>query len=448
MHGIFILLIILGLMLPQGAVAKGLDFKAARAMMAERSDALKAAAEKTEASRQTDSSLKTLWGPTVSVQALELWGETHVDIDKSISTPIGSMPVKIDEYKNFSGPRAAITGTWPIFTGGKIRAEQKAAKSDVAESEALERGTALEQDIKLIGSYFGLQLALAVEKVRAEMLAQQKKEAARAREFERQGMISKVERMGVDVARDKSEREWLKARDSARVAKIELAGILRNESFGALSTPLFVLKNGLAPLNEWVEATLANNPQIAVLEAQVKKADAGVDAAKGNFSPDVFAFGQYSFIRHYPTMIEPTWMAGVGLNLTLWDARGRVGRYKSARAVSREARAMRADVVNQARTDAEIAWQNTKNAMERYQLTAGNVALARENLELKTQGFEEGLNTALDMTNARAELAEAQVSRKAAAFEFVVNFAILHAISGRMDNFIKIAASKDLAIED
>lgn len=428
--------------------AKALDFENARIMMHERSDAMVAARANTEASKEKSASLKTLWGPTISAQAVELWGETHVKIDRSITTPLGKMPIDIDEYKDFNGPRASITGTWPIFTGGKIRAEKDAAKSGVAEAEARERGTGIEQDIKLIGAYFGLQLARSVEKVRKEMLAQQEKEVARAKKFEQEGMISKVERMGVDVARDRSERDWLKARDNVRIARIQLGHLLHDENFGSLTTPLFILKKGLEPEKKWVDATLANNPQIAMLEAQVKKAEAGVDAARGNFSPDIFAFGQYSFIRHYQTMIEPTWLAGVGINLTLWDARGRVENYKSARAVSREARAMRADVANQARTDAKVAWQNTKNAMERYALTAGNVALARENLELKTQGFEEGLNTALDMTDARSELAEAQVARKVAAYEFVVNFAILHAIAGQMDNFIKVATRKDLAIED
>lgn len=441
-------LVIAILVFPAKMQARELNFESARAMMRERSDAIMAAKANTEASREKSDSLKMLWGPTISAQAVELWGESHIKIDRSISTPLGKMPVDINEYKDFNGPRAAITGTWPIFTGGKIMAEKDAAKSGVKEAEAKERGTAIEQDVKLIGAYFGLQLANSLEKVRREMLAQQERELNRAKKFEQEGMISKVERMGVDVARDKSEREWLKARDNVRIAKIQLGNLLRDENFGSLSTPLFVLKKGLESEKKWVDATLAHNPQIAMLEAQVKKAEAGVDAAAGNFSPDVFAFGQYSFIRHYQTMIEPTWMAGLGVNFTLWDARGRVEGYRSARAVSREARALRVDVANQARMDARMAWQNTKNAMERYALTSGNVALARENLELKTQGFEEGLNTALDMTDARTELAEAQVARKVAAYEFVVNFAILHAIAGQMDDFIKMAARKDLVVEE
>lgn len=428
------------------AASENMTFSQARIIMRENSDAMKAAAAATTAGKETVDSLKTLWGPTISAQAVELWGETHIDIDRKINTPLGQMPVKIDEHKNFNGPRAAVTGTWPLFTGGKIRAEQKSAQASLEEAKAREDATGVEQDVKLIGYYFGLQLALAIEKVRQEMLNQAEKELSRAKKFEAEGMISKIERMSIQVAKDRSERDWLKARDHARIAKIQLLNLLRVNNTGQLLTPLFVLKKGLAPLSHWVDSSLSGNPQIAMLKAQVNKAEEGVNAALGNFSPDIFAFGQYSFIRHYQTMIEPEWMAGIGINLTLWDARGRVGRYKSAKSTARQARSMHAEVADQVKSDTEVAWQNTQNAMARYKLTKGNVELARENLELKIRGFEEGLNTALDMTDARTELAEARIDRKVAAYDFVVNYAILHAIAGKMDDFAQVLANRELLI--
>lgn len=445
---LILLLIVLTSPLTVFSAPKELSFSNARNLLRERSDALKAADANTQSKRDAADSLKTLWGPTISVKAMQLWGEYHIDIDRKLRTPLGTMPIRIEETENFNGPRAGVTGAWPIFTGGKILAEQRAGKYSLAEAEAQQRAVAVEQDVKLIGNYFGLQLARAIERVRKAMLVQQERELARAREFEARGMISNVERMSVQVGRDESERKWLKARDDARIARIQLARLLRAENFGNLATPLFVLKKGLEPMAKWVDATVAANPQIAVMEARVQKAEQGVAAAQGAFSPDIFAFGQYNFLRHYQSMVEPEWMAGVGIKLTLWDARGRVGQYKSARATSREARAMRADITNMARADAEVAWQNTRNAIERYELTAGNVSLARENLELKTLGFEEGLYTALEMTDARTKLAEAEVDRKIAAYEFVVNFAILHAIAGKMDDFLKTAARKDLAVEN
>lgn len=440
-------LLCLALASPVCAAPQSLSFARAHALLLERSDVLEAAAANTQSKRDTVDSLKTLWGPTISAQAFDYTGEARIDVDRKINTSQGEMPVYLNENKQIYGHGANLTGTWPLFTGGKIMAEKRAGKFALDEAEAQERAKRIEEEVKLIGCYFGLQLARAVEGARKDMLDQQKKELARAIEFEKHGMISREERLGVQVAKDKSEREWLKARDNSRIARIQLARLLRTESFGNLETPLFVAKNGLGSMREWVDATLAANPQIAAMEAQVKKSEQGVAAARGSFFPDLFAFGSYSFIRHYSSIIEPEWVAGLGLNFTLWDARGRLGGYRSARAVSREARAMRADITNQAQADAEVAWQNTRNAVERYELTAGNVALATENLKLKTAGFEEGLNTALDMTDARVQLTEALVDRKLAAYEFVVNYAILHAIACRMDDFLKSASGKGVSVE-
>lgn len=427
--------------------AQGLSFQKARDILMERSDRLAASSANVESKQETVNSQKTLWGPTVAAQIGQLWGETHIDIDRSVKTPLSAMPIHIDEHKDFNGPRAAATAAWPLFTGGKILAEQKTGKYALDEARAKERAVGVELDTRLAGLYFGLQLALAVERVRAEMLEQQKREVARAKRFEAEGMISEVERLGVEVAKDRGERDWLKARDSARIARIELARLLRFDNLKDLSTPLFVISGDFGSLNSWIEATLAHNPQIAMFEAKENQADQGARSALGNWFPDIFAIGQYSFIHHYQTMVEPTWFAGVGLNLTIWDARGRVGAYRSARATLREAKAAKAEVVNQARTDAEIAWQNTRDALERYRLTAGNVDLAAENLKLKTIGFEEGLNTALEMTEARTQLAEARVDRKVAAYEFVINYAILHAIAGKMDDFLKTLSRKNLILE-
>lgn len=424
-----------------------LSFPQARKMLHERSDSLKAASANVESKKEAADSLKWLHGPTISVQAMELWGQTHIDVDRSIATPLGHMPVRIDEDYNFSGPRASITGTLPIFTGGKIPAAQKTAKYATEEAQAQARNTSVLLDTDLIAKYFGLQLAKSIAELRVATLEQENLELNRAIKFEKQGMISEVERMGVQVARDEAERQSLKARDDARIAKLQLERLLRENSISSLSTPLFVLKKPLTDIKSWVDRALNSNPQISVIEARIRQAEQGVEAAKSTFFPQIFAFGQYTFIRHYQTPIEPTMMAGVGVNLDIWDAKDRVATYKSAKATSREARATRADIVNKVRTAVETAWLNTQNAREQYNLTASNVSLAQDNLRLKREGFGEGLFTSLDVTQARDQLLKAEVGRRVAAFEFVVNYALLHAICGEMDSFMNAFTKKEVILE-
>ncbi|MDE5880017.1 MAG: TolC family protein, partial [Desulfovibrio sp.] len=301
---------------------------------------------------------------------------------------------------------------------------------------------------ELVAKYFGLQLALSLERLRRATLAEEDRELARARKFEKEGMISHVEVMGVKVARDAAERECLKARNHVRTARLELQRLLLSESLGELSTPLFVLKKPLAPMESWVELALKNNPELAAVEARVQQAGQGVNASRSSWFPQVMAFGQYYFAHPHQSDLWPEWLAGVGVNLTLWDARDRAADYRSARATLRQARSAQAQAMDTVRTSAETAWLNTQNAREQYSLTASSVALARENLKLKNEGFGEGLYTALDVTHARDQLLAAEVERRVAAFEFVVNYALLHLVSGSMPDFMQAITKNDSILEN
>ena len=438
---------IIFLTLHEDAFPASMSLADARKLLYERSDMLKASTANVESKEYTSNSLKWLHGPLIAIEAQELWGETRIDIHKRVSTPLGEMPVDMEENYNFSGPRASITGTIPILTGGKIGATQKIAKYQVDEARAKHRNTSIDQDIMLIGRYFGLQLATSIENLRADTLKMKNEELARAVKFEREGLISPVERMSVKVARDKAEREHLKARNAVRTAKLELQRLIRIESIGVLSTPLFVLNSAPNTMEYWVEMALKNNPRIAMVESQVHQANQGVEMSKSSWFPQIFGFGEYSFIRHYQTAIEPSWLLGLGASLTLWDSTDRVAAYKSARASLREAKAMHADIRNQIQTAAETAWLNAQNAREQYFLTASEVELARENLDLKRQGFGEGLYTSLDVTQAWDQLLEAEVGRRMAAYQFVVNYATLFAIAGQMDDFMKFNENKNLIVE-
>ena len=140
--------------------------------------------------------------------------------------------------------------------------------------------------------------------------------------------------------------------------------------------------------------------------------------------------------------MEPNWIAGVGVNFTLWDAKDRRASVRSAEATLEQAEAGKA-----VRTAIEVAWLKTQNAIDQYKLSASTVTLARENLQLKNKGFDEGLNTALDVTEARSQLLKAEVGRRLAAFEFVPNYAMLHAIAGKMADFMNAVNDKNVIVE-
>ena len=436
------------LCLPAAATAAGLNFQGARDIMQERADTLKMSAADIEQKRFNVKEARSLSGPKISLNAQQIEGRK--DVHLGFDNPLAGLPglplpgrFSLDSHEDISGPRASIDMMWPIYTGGAISAKQKASEAAVRESLAGQDKTRDELDTLLVQKYFGVQLARSIEKLRSDMLSQEERDLNRAKRFEKAGLIAKIERMAAEVNRDTAKRDFLSAQSDREVAESELGELLREKEIGQLDTPLFVTRN-IPTLDYWTDLALNHNPILKAIDAQKEQAQMGVKAAKGSFMPQVYLFGHYNMIDHYLTLPEPDWIAGIGVSFTLWDNRDRSARVGSARALADKAHAAKNQAESEIRRVVEVVWLRSKDALEQYDLTDSAIELARENLRLRDKSFREGLSTVDDVNDARNKLIAAEVARRLAAYRFVVSYAMLHAASGRMNDFLNVLTRPDV----
>lgn len=438
-----------------------LNFADARTLVHSRADALKMTAAETAHREHAAQSARSLRGPKVTLDVKQMWGRKTMDFGTlslpnpaaslapvlgqmlppqqlgqlaGLASPTISMPLSMTD--DLSGPRATAAFQMPLFTGGAITAKIAASDAAVYESRADERVKRDELDARLAHTYFGVQLARSVERLRADMLEQEEKELSRAERFEKTGMISRIERMSVQVNRDAAKRELLAAVTDRTVAETELSRLMHEATVDRLDTSLFVVTKSLGTLDEWQQKALAHSPVLRSIQAKMQMADQGVAAAKAAWWPQIYAFGQGNLIDHYLSLTEPDWVAGIGMKITLWDNKDRNASVASARSLVTKAQAARDEAVNQLATKVETAYLRTEQARHQYYLTLSTIDLARENLKLREKSFAEGLSTATDVSQARTQLVGAEIARRVAAYRFVVSWAMLHAVTGTMDEFV------------
>lgn len=437
------------------AAQAAMTFDDARAIYREKSALFRVDAAEVERARAAAESAKALSGPRVDLIAMHVEGKKEIEIDvpekiQSAGKLLGqyNLPVSIPSSYGINydlgGPRAVLQATWPLYTGGRISAQQDALAHKVREAEALQSERVEEKDAELAQRYWGVQLARSVAQLRESRLADEEAQVVRAKRFEAKGLISKLERMSVEVSRDTAKREATAAETSARVAETELMAELREKTLPELSTPLFVLTGDLGTLSGWQKKARLNSPLLRKTDAQIQQAQEAVRAAKGNFHPQVFAFGMKNLVKHYLTPVEPDWMAGIGVKFTLWDNKDRMSDISAAKALVTKATAAREETDNKLMSAVEVAFLRTTEAREEYDLTVSTVALAAENLRLREKSFSEGLSTALDVREARTQLTGAEIAQRAAAYKFVVSWAMLHASSGAMPEFSDSLKRADL----
>lgn len=434
--------------------ADTLSFSAARQYYHEHADIFKADASDVERARYAADSAKWLSGPKIDFTAMQIEGRKEINLDVPVPANVQALgpalhlpiPSSLNLGTNYdlSGPRAMLSINWPLYTGGLITAQQNLLEHKVREASAAQSARLETNDADFAARYWGVQLARSIEKLRRAMLHDEEEEVARARRFEAKGMLSKLERMSVEVSRDAAKRELVAAQTNTQVSETALMRALRVEKLPALSSPLFILQGDLGTLSQWQSRARANSPVLMQIDAKKSQAEEGVRAAQSALQPQIFAFGMKNLIKRDLTIVEPDWMVGIGIKFTLWDNRDRLSNIASSRAQVDQATAARAEADNTLAQTVETAFLRTTQAREEYTLTSSSLALATENLRLREASFAEGLSTALDLREARTQLVGAEIAQRAAAYKFVVSWAMLHAAAGVMPDFESSLQRPDL----
>lgn len=421
------------------AQTPALDFSQARQLAHDRVDSIKVEAAETAKREGEAKSARSLHGPKIELDSKQIWGRKTLDYG---TVNLGGLipglhlpPIDLYHEEDIGGPRAAINAQLPIYMGGAINAKVRAADEAVYESQARTQAQRDTVDTELAQKYFAVQLARSIERLQNEMLHQQELEVRKALRFEKTGTISRLERMAVEVNRDTAKRELLTAQTNRRVAESELAGLLREENVRELKTPLFVVTEDIGTLKSWQDKALGASPVLKSVVAQRRQAEQGVTAAKAAWHPQIYAFANYNMIKHYLTIPEPDWIAGIGLKFTLWDNKDRNASIAAANSLVTKAQAAHDEARNRIQTAVQTAYLKSNEAREAYRLTDSTLSLAKENLRLREKGFSEGLSTADEVNDARTKLLAAEIARRVAAYRFVVAWAMLNAACGDMNSF-------------
>lgn len=421
------------------AQTPALDFSQARQLAHDRVDSIKVEAAETAKRESEAKSARSLHGPKIELDSKQIWGRKTLDYGTvnlgGLIPGLPLLPIDLYHEEDIGGARAAINAQLPIYMGGAINAKVRAADEAVYESQARTQAQRDTVDTELAQKYFAVQLARSIERLQNEMLHQQELEVRKALRFEKTGTISRLERMAVEVNRDTAKRELLTAQTNRRVAESELAGLLREENVGELKNPLFVVTEDIGTLKSWQDKALGASPVLKSVVAQRRQAEQGVTAAKAAWHPQVYAFANYNIIKHYLTIPEPDWIAGIGLKFTLWDNKDRNASIAAANSLVTKAQAAHDEARNRIQTAVQTAYLKSNEAREAYRLTDSTLSLAKENLRLREKGFSEGLSTADEVNDARTKLLAAEIARRVAAYRFVVAWAMLNAACGDMNAF-------------
>jgi outer membrane protein TolC len=185
------------------------------------------------------------------------------------------------------------------------------------------------------------------------------------------------------------------------------------------------------PLEEYVQAAWANNPDIASAEESITKARAAVTSAKSAFVPDVTAYASDTWQNGLAFIVPNFGTVGVQLNYDVFD-------FGKRRAAVREHEAQLAEAEeNLQRLKDSISAQveRTYNALERTKnlvaVADQFLALRRENERLSHNQVTQGVVTVANTLEAASATYKSQVDLLQANLNFMLAWAELKQTIGQ-----------------
>jgi outer membrane protein TolC len=354
------------------------------------------------------------------------------------TVPSAAVPPFLLDVQNNAFLKGQATAFWPLYTGGRISAAQRAGAAGEAEAQAALRQTENSLFGELVRRYYSLQLARTVQTTRAAVLAGVEQHLRRAIRLEEEGFINRADRLHADVARAEAHREKQKSDRHVEIAGLALAGLMATDATAPAVLPasaLFVVTSPLEDVATFLAAGAAHQPALATLAARRTQASEGIKVETGRLRPEVYLFGAKELNRGDLTLLEPDWAAGIGVRFSLWDRTDRPNRIRAARALERRVGLLEADTSRQLRTLIEKNHREVQSAQDQFASLDATLALAREHLRVRQAAFAEGQGTSLEVIDAQLALARVETERARAAHDFVAALAALLEATGQPTRF-------------
>jgi outer membrane protein TolC len=443
------------------AAHTALSYEQAWQRLHQQSDAIVAANYQVDSERERRQSLDRLHLPTLNItagiQAYSLQRELNIEplqqaVEQLVPGSNQLFPSAIDLDFDAVDPVAAITSSWQLYTGGRIKASRHIADAGIAQAKAQLTGVREQQEKQLATVYFGHLLALSVLNIREDVLESVGRHLHLAERFESEGVISKVERLHAQVAFDEARRNLEQARADFGIADDTLRRLLRSEQPIKPLTQLFLLSRPLAPLAEFIRAGFADHSQLAVLHANRKQAQQGKVIEEARFKPTVVAYGSYNLVQEDAEfsdplpLLEPDWVIGINISYPLFDRYNRRRLISAAQLQVQRVTALQRELETVIATVIAKSYRSVERAREQFILLESNIEFAQQTLTLRERLFEEGLGTSLDVIDARLATARAQTERAVAAYSFVLSLVNLLEASGQLDSFNDYVVQADIRL--
>ena len=416
-----------------------LTFEQAYELMLENNNSLKAYNELIKQMKYEKRSALGQFAPKVGLNATYLHFNDDLTLTSqgSMATPLGAISfgaeTLIQDKNVFTFGGAAV---WNIFTGGKLLSNHAAARAKLDASNEKYREVKDNLVLELVKRYYGLRLARDVVEVRKQVADGMEKHLKDARLLEKEGLISKSERLHAEVAYSEAMREYNASVRDANVIEEGLKTLIKAEEANLKdiyiepSSLLFVYNDSTIDLEAMKANALENNPQLKQLRAKKKIMNAKYHAKMANYSPTISLIAFDIPAASHLSEAAPRAGFGATANWLIFDGFSRFNDVKAANCERKMVDFELEDAQYNITSLVIKQYQELMKNKEQYDSSTKSIENAQEALRTANLAFKEGFGTSLQVTDAQMMLSKVKIDRLHAVYNYDVNLTDLLKTNG------------------
>ena len=353
--------------------------------------------------------------PTVALQAA-YQRTNHVD-EFTFATPGGAVRVLYPDVPD--NYRARVELQWPIYTGGRLQALERAA---AAEADASARDLeAARADLKLevTRAFWAVVTARETVRVLEQALKRVDAQLADVRSRFDTGFVPPNDVLTVEAQRARQHVQLIEARNLSAAAEADLARLV-DVDYAAPIELVAPLDPPAAPTVEWpalVAEARAGRPERAALERRLEGAGDREAAALAGRLPNVALVSGYDYARPNPRIFpradewNHSWDAGVTVSWSAWDG-GRIrAEAQEAAHLARAARERLAEFDSRLGVDVRQRTLDLTSARAQIAAADDGVRAATEARRVVQERFAAGVATSTELLDAQVALLQAELDR-------------------------------------
>jgi outer membrane protein len=378
--------------------------------------------EKNVAEGQLVSS-RSAYLPNVSVSAQYQRKELVPSFD--IPGPGGTTQhVELGTVDNYS---TGLTVTQPLYAGGAISAQVRAARLFALLADQTIRAATQDVVFATETAYYNLLLSQHLVDISTDAVHSAKVHLDDVEKKRSGGVASNFDVLRAQVELSNFDADLIRSKHAINIARANLIKIM-----GVSQDSDFVLADEFAytpikvSMEQAVATALTNRPDLYSREYQIRLQREQLQVARSRYLPNVSAYFANSWSSPSPTNFGSSssewgriWEAGVQGAWPIFDGFQREGNVMVQKARLKQAQIGLVDAEETALYELTQAILTMEDAEEFVQSQRMNLTRATEGLRLAEVGYQQGINTQVEVIDAQSALTTARVNYYQAIYAHV-----------------------------